>query len=140
MPLTQQEIDQFLRSPNIAIMATVRPDGQPHAVPTWYDYQNGEIVLHMGLRSRRYRNLRRNDRVTLCMDTRTPPYKAVVIQGRAVTEVGTDDDCSRRMALAYLGKEVGTRYADAIRGSRMVIARVKPEKVISWDYGRGDNP
>ena len=140
MPLTQQEIEQFLRSPNIAIMATVRPDGQPHAVPTWYDYQNGEIVLHMGLRSRRYRNLRRNDRVTLCMDTRTPPYKAVVIQGRAVIEVGTDDDCSRRMALAYLGKEVGTRYADAIRGSRMVIARVKPERVISWDYGRGDNP
>jgi len=140
MPLTQQEIEQFLRSPNIAIMATVRPDGQPHAVPTWYDYQNGEIVLHMGLRSRRYRNLARNDRVTLCIDTRTPPYKAVVIQGRAVIEVGTDDDCSRRMALAYLGKEVGTRYADGIRGSRMVIARVKPEKVISWDYGRGDNP
>lgn len=140
MPLSKQEIRDFLCQPNIAVVATVGPDGRPHAVPTWYEYDEGEIVLHMGQRSRRYRNLRRNDRVALCMDTRTPPYKALVIEGRAVTEVGTDDERSRRMAIAYLGEAIGTRYADGIRGSRMVIARVRPERIISWDYGRGDNP
>lgn len=140
MPLTGQELEEFLRRPNIAVVATVGADGQPHAVPTWYDYDGGEIVLHMGPRSRRYHNMRSNDRVAICFDTKTPPYMAVVVQGRARTKVGRDDRRSRRMAIRYLGKELGGRYADSIRGERMVIARVLPEKIISWDYGRGDNP
>lgn len=140
MPLSKDEIEEFLRQPNIAIVATVGADGQPHAVPTWYEYQDGEIVFHTGPRSRKYRNLRRNDQVSICVDTKTPPYKAVVLYGRAVTEVGTDEDRSRRMAVNYLGERLGNRYADSLRGTRLVIVRVKPEKITSWDYGRGDNP
>jgi PPOX class probable F420-dependent enzyme len=140
MPLTDREIEDFLGQPNIAVMATVGADGQPHAVPTWYDYDGGEIVLHMGAGSRRYRNMTGNDRVAVCVDTKTPPYMAVVVEGRARTKVGTDDERSRRMAIHYLGEKAGAAYADSLRGSRMVIARVVPEKIISWDYGRGDNP
>lgn len=140
MPLTVEEIDEFLRGPNIAVVATLDPDGQPHAVPTWYLYEDGEVVIHTGVRSRKYRNLRQNPRVTLCVDTKTPPYQAVVLYGRATTEVRTDDERSRRMAVAYLGETAGNRYADALRGEPMVVVRVKPERVISWDYGRGDNP
>jgi hypothetical protein len=54
--------------------------------------------------------------------------------------VGTDEERSRRMAVAYLGENVGNRYADSLRGESLVVVRVKPERVISWDYGRGDNP
>ena len=140
MPLSKDEIDELLRQPNIAIVATVGADGQPHAVPTWYEYGDGEVVFHTGLRSRKYRNLRHNDRVSICVDTKTPPYKAIVIYGRAVSEVGTDDDRRRRMAINYLGEHVGSRYADSLRGTRVVIVRVKPDKITSWDYGRGDNP
>ncbi|MGQ9573242.1 MAG: pyridoxamine 5'-phosphate oxidase family protein [Dehalococcoidia bacterium] len=140
MPLSKEEIEEFLSQPNIAVVATVGPDGQPHAVPTWYEYSHGEIVFHTGPHSRKYRNLRHNDRVSICVDTKTAPYKAVVVYGRAVTEVGTDDDRSRRMAISYLGERVGNRYADSVQGSRLVIVRVRPEKIVSWDYGRGDNP
>lgn len=140
MPLTDREIEEFLGEPHVAVMATVGADGQPHAVPTWYDYDGGEIVLHMSPSSRRYRNIRGNDRVTVCVDTKTAPYAAVVVEGRARTEVGTDDERSRRMAIRYLGEELGQRYFDSIRGGRMVIARVAPERTISWDYSRGDSP
>ena len=44
------------------------------------------------------------------------------------------------MAINYLGERLGSRYADSLRGERMVIVRVRPEKVTSWDYGRGDRP
>jgi hypothetical protein len=44
------------------------------------------------------------------------------------------------MAIAYLGEALGSRYADSLRGERLVIVRVKPERIISWDYGRGDRP
>lgn len=140
MPLSKDDIEDWLRQPNIAIVATVAADGQPHAVPTWYEYDNGEIIFHTGLRSRKYRNLRQNDRLSICVDTKTVPYKAIVVYGRAKLEVGTDDERSRRMAINYLGERLGNSYADSLRGERMVIVRVRPEKVTSWDYGRGDRP
>ena len=140
MPMTPEEIDEFLSRPNVAVVSTVDPDGQPHAVPTWYEWSRGEIVFHTGLRSRKYRNLRRNPRVTLCVDERTAPYRAVVLYGRARMTVGTDDERVRRFALAYLGPRAGPAYADSLRGERMVIVRVRPERIISWDYGKGDNP
>jgi PPOX class probable F420-dependent enzyme len=140
MPLSKDEVEAFLVRPNVAVVATVGPDGQPHAVPTWYEYDDGQIVLHMGLRSRKYRNLRHNDRLSMCVDTKAAPYQAVIVYGRASLEVGTDDERSRRMAIAYLGERVGNRYADAVRGERLVIARVRPERIVSWDYGRGDRP
>jgi len=140
MPLSKDEIEAFLRRPNVAVVATVGPDGGPHAVPTWYEYDGGQIVLHMGLRSRKYRNLRHNDRVSICVDTKTAPYQAVVVYGRASLEVGADEVRLRRMAVAYLGDTVGNLYADTVSGEEIVIARVRPERIVSWDYGRGDRP
>jgi PPOX class probable F420-dependent enzyme len=140
MPLTQSEIDEFLRAPNIAVVATVDPDGQPHVVPTWYLHEDGEVVFHTGLRSRKYRNLRQNPRVTLCIDVKTAPYRAVVLYGQAEMEVRTDEERTRRMAVAYLGEGIGNRYADSLHGERLVVVRVRPKRVISWDYARGDRP
>jgi PPOX class probable F420-dependent enzyme len=139
MPLNNEEIEAFLRRPNVAVVATVGPDSQPHAVPTWYEYDDGQIVLHMDPHSRKYRNLRHNDRVSICVDTKSVPYQAVIVYGQASLEVGTDDERSRRMAVAYLGELLGNRYADAFAGER-VIARIRPERIVSWDYGRGDRP
>ena len=79
-------------------------------------------------------------RVTLCIDEKTPPYRAVVLYGQARMTVGTDDERVRRFALAYLGPKAGTAYADSLRGERLVIVRVRPERIISWDYGKADNP
>ncbi len=143
MSLGKEEIEAFLREPNVAVIATVTPDGSPHAVPTWYEYDNGEIVLHMGAGSRRYGNIKRNSRVVVCIDTRTPPYKAAIIEGRARTEEtkpGAEDERTRRMAVHYLGEAVGNRYADAMKGQSPIVAHVSPERILSWDYSRGDNP
>jgi len=140
MPLTEQEIEEFLGQANVAIVATVGADDQPHAVPTWYEWADGEIVFHTGVGTRKYRNICHNNRVSICVDSKTVPYKAVVVYGRAATEVATDDERTRRLAIRYLGEALGTRYADSLRGTRLVIVRVRPDRIISWDYGRGDNP
>jgi PPOX class probable F420-dependent enzyme len=144
MALSDKEIRTFLKEPNIAVIATVKPDGSPHAVPTWYEYEEGDIVLHMGPKSLRYGNLQLNDRVALCIDTRMPPYKAVIINGRARMEEGTyrgkNGERMRKMAVHYLGEAAGNRYADSIEGQRTVIARVTPQQVTSWDYGQRDDP
>ena len=41
------EVDAFLRRPNPAVIATLRPDGSPHTVATWYDWEDGRALVNM---------------------------------------------------------------------------------------------
>ena len=45
------EIEAFLLEPNPAVVATLRADGSPHSVATWYDWVDGRILLNMDARA-----------------------------------------------------------------------------------------
>ncbi len=134
MPMTKQKIDELLRQPNVAVVAVTAPDGAPHAVPTWYEYRAGEIVFHTGKNSFKYRCLERDPRITLCIDTKIPPYKAVVLKGRVTMAEHDDSARTLRMAVAYLGEKLGRAYAKSLEGEKVVVVSFRPERVISWDY------
>jgi PPOX class probable F420-dependent enzyme len=137
MPMTKREIETLLKQPNVAVIAVTAPGGAPHAVPTWYEYRAGEVVFHTGEESFKYKCLVRDPRIALVIDTREPPYKCVILKGRATMSAGVlDEQRTRRMAVAYLGKRDGEAYAKSMKGSRVVIVRFKPARVISWDYGK----
>ena len=59
------EIEAFLREPNPAVVATLRADGSPHSVATWYDWVDGLILLNMDATRARLGHLRRDPRVSL---------------------------------------------------------------------------
>lgn len=76
----------------------------------------------------------RDPRVALCIDIRKPPYKAVVLKGRVTMEEKSDDRRLTRMAVAYLGKRAGEKYARDLKGQPLVVAHFKPDRVLAWDY------
>ena len=41
------EVDAFLARPNPAVVATVSPSGEPHTAATWYDWEDGRVLLNM---------------------------------------------------------------------------------------------
>jgi PPOX class probable F420-dependent enzyme len=135
MPMKKKDIEKLLRKPIVAVVAVTAPDGAPHAVPTWYEYDNGTVVFHTGAEAFKYKCLVRDPRVTLVVDTKKPPYKSVVVKGRATLEEKTDDKRLERMAVAYLGKKLGKAYAKPLKGQKIIVASFKPERTISWDYG-----
>jgi PPOX class probable F420-dependent enzyme len=136
MPMSKPEIEKLLGEANIAVVATTAPDGSPHAVPTWYEYRNGEIMFHTAKTAFKYKCLAHDPRITLCVDTKEPPYKAVVLKGRASMEEKIDDESIRRMAVHYLGAKLGEAYAKSSKGARVVVVRFKPGRTTSWDYGK----
>ena len=69
---------------------------------------------------------------------RKPPYKAVILKGRVAIEETTADKMIERMAIAYMGKRAGREYANQFKGAPVVLVRLKPERVISWDYSKDD--
>jgi len=136
MPMTKRAIVQLLAQPNIAVVAVTALDGAPHAVPTWYEYRRGEVSFITDASAFKYKCLVHDPRVTLCVDVRKPPYKAVILKGRVAMEEKVADAMVERMAVAYMGKRAGREYASQFKGEPVVVARFKPERTISWDYSK----
>src|SRR4051812_46716482 len=79
------ELNEFLSRPNPAVVATLRPDGSPHSVPTWYDWEDGMVLLNMDEARLRLKFLRRDPRASLTVLDETSWYTHVSLIGRVVS-------------------------------------------------------
>ena len=86
MPKTPlpDHIREFLANPQPAVMASVRPDGQPVSVATWYLMEGDEVLVNMDARRRRLAYLRADPRVSLTVLDGADWYSHVSLQGRIV--------------------------------------------------------
>ena len=137
--LTPEELDTFLTGPPIfAKIATNGEDGYPAVSPTWFEYEEGAFYLVTKELTSFCKNLQRDPRCSLCIDNPEPPYKRVLIRGRA--EVVDDPDWigrCRRMVLRYLGPE-GMPYFEATLDLPRVVVRIAPERITTWNGGGVD--
>lgn len=122
------EIEEFLQQPNPAVVATVRPDGSPHSVATWYDWVDGRILLNMDASRSRLDHLRRDPRVSLTVLDKDDWYSHVSLFG--VVERMVDDpelaDIDR-LALRYQGRPYRNRT------SQRISAWVRVERWHRWN-------
>ena len=122
------EIEAFLREPNPAVVATLRADGSPHSVATWYDWVDGLILLNMDATRARLGHLRRDPRVSLTVLDKDSWYSHVSLAG-VVDRLVDDTDLADidRLALRYQGNRFRNR--DAPR----VSAWMRCERWYRWD-------
>jgi PPOX class probable F420-dependent enzyme len=103
-PPLPADLAEILARPNPAVIATVRPDGQPVSVATWYLYENGGVLVNMDARRRRLAYLRADPRVSLTV-LGDDWYNHISIQGE-VAELSEDLDLSGidRLSKHYTGQ------------------------------------
>jgi PPOX class probable F420-dependent enzyme len=109
-PPLPAEVADFLAHPNIATMSSVKPDGQPVSVPTWYLFEDGQVVVNLDSGRKRLEWLRADPRVALsAMDPQNWGTHAS-IQGRIVKWVEDVDlrDIDR-ISTHYTGQAYPTR-------------------------------
>jgi PPOX class probable F420-dependent enzyme len=85
------EIRAFLEAPNHAVISTVRPDGQPVSVATWYLLDGDRILVNMEDSRKRIGYLREDPRISLTVLDADNWYNHVSLQGRVV-EWRDDED------------------------------------------------
>jgi PPOX class probable F420-dependent enzyme len=109
-PPLPDSVAALLEQPNLAVIATVRPDGQPVTVPTWYLYEDGRILVNMDEGRRRLDYLRSEPRVSLSVVDPDDWVTHVSVQGR-VAELVDDPELVDidRLAHRYLGKPYHNR-------------------------------
>jgi PPOX class probable F420-dependent enzyme len=108
-PLPQQT-RELLAKPNPAVITSLRPDGQPVSVATWYLLDGDRILVNMDVGRKRLGYLRRDPRVSLTALDESSWYTHVSVQGRVVEllddEGLTDID---RLSRHYTGEPYPTR-------------------------------
>jgi len=104
-------------------------------LPIWYQYEDGDVIMGMGGDSVKAKLLRTAGRATLTVQTETPPYQYVSVEGPVEIRSEQRDDLA--MASRYLGPELGEWYAkNNPSTSSSVVARLHPERWLTSDFGK----
>lgn len=116
------ELRRLLDAATIAHLATVLPDGAPHATPVYVGTHDDHIVLFTGPHTRKARNLRRDPRVALSITPADNPFESFSVRGRVV------DWISGEPAWEIIDRLVA-KYTDIPypRDSERAVAVIEPD-------------
>ena len=101
---TPVQIEDFLKKVQVGVLSTVDTRGNPHAVPMWCLYEDGEFVMSTGLGSQKHKNIQNNENVMLVFDQRETPYYAVMVRGIARLETVRSLEPIQRIAPGVPGR------------------------------------
>lgn len=131
--MSPEELREFLKVPRPGVLATVRPDGRPHAAPVWWDTDGDDLVFTTGEDTVKGRNLRASPRATLVIQDDRPPYSFVTIE--ASVTISEDLDEVRRWAARlggrYMGEERAAEYGARNGVAGELLVRLTPTRIVS---------
>ena len=139
--MTDDEITAFVAQQRTATMATIGPDGMPHLVAMWYAVIDGAIWFETKARSQKAVNLRRDDRITVLIESGHTynQLKGVSFEGRGV--VVDDADALWAVGVSVWERYTGP-YTEEMRPfvemmlNKRVAVRVDVERTRSWDHAK----
>jgi PPOX class probable F420-dependent enzyme len=134
-PPVPREIDEFLTQPNPSVIATLKPDGSPHTVATWYLWENGRVLVNMDEGRKRLEYMRHDPRVSITVLGKDDWYHQVSLRGR-ILSIEDDGDLSDidRLSRHYTGEP----YAQRDRGR--LSAWIEVESWHAWAVAKPWEP
>lgn len=138
LAMSRAEREAFLAETHVGIVSIGDGDRGPLSVPVWYSYApGGEVRFATGEASRKARLLQRSGRASLCVQTETPPYRYVSVEGPATLDRVDFERDVRAMALRYLGPRMCEAYLAAAYPNATtseLLVRLRPERWQSADF------
>lgn len=132
--LADEPIQDFLATKEVVVLATLRPDGAPLAMPMWFLHGPDALVMISVADSQKVRNIRRDGRVCVVGEagTRGAEIRNVTVQGRA--ELLPDSAERRALSERFLRKyhpHLETLWGGRAMPANRVMFRIAPERVRS---------
>jgi PPOX class probable F420-dependent enzyme len=136
--LLSPAVRALLESDAVATVVTLDPDGTPHVSSAWVGLEDDEIVIGTLDDQRKLRNLRRDPRIALALQSsvvnRWGLREYLVLNGSARVTEGGAAELLQRLARTYIGPDaVFPAMPDPPPG---YVTRVRVEKVSGigpWD-------
>jgi nitroimidazol reductase NimA-like FMN-containing flavoprotein (pyridoxamine 5'-phosphate oxidase superfamily) len=138
--MNQEDYISLFEDAIYARLGTVNEDGTVHIAPVYFKYQDGQILMATQDPSRKVRNIKRNNKVSVLIDITDVPYRGALIYGTA--ELDYEDIIPKRISIFQRrpwapSREEGEEYARKLSDKwKCVIVRVTPERIVSFDYSK----
>jgi PPOX class probable F420-dependent enzyme len=134
---TAARVLPMLSHERVVWLSTVRPDGTPHLVPTWFWWDGEALLVFSKPEAVKVRNLRANPRVMVALGDPDDDFSVGLIEAEA-----SIDAAPARIPEAFFAK-----YADELGAGRLDPAtfrtlytqavRIVPTRYLAW-HGRGE--
>ena len=138
MSLDQPDVQRFLATKHVVVLATVQPDGAPLAMPMWFLHDPATLTMISVDGLAKVRNLRRDPRVCVVAEWANAGGGG----GRGVTVHGRVEFLADGPERRALVDRFHARYPDLERlwGARpmpanRVMFRIVPSHVRTWGLG-----
>jgi PPOX class probable F420-dependent enzyme len=125
--LSEKQAQLFLDK-NLGAVATIREDGTPQVTPVWVDYDGENVVFNTAAPRTKWKNLKRDPRVSIEVHSAEDPYTYVSVTGTAELDENEEEANRHIDKLSEKYRGIPT-YQGHKPGERRVIVRVKPERV-----------
>ncbi len=136
LPLSDPVVAGLLGGPNLARLSYIGLNGRPHVVPIWCAYVEGEFIMVTGPKADKVRALEANGAVAMTIDSSTPPYHVLLIDGDAMVE-STDGMAPEypQIVERYLGAAADAYLAPMrarVKSQRRIRVRVRSWRVVDF--------
>ena len=127
--VTIPETHQDLLKANVAMLATIGPDGYPQVTALWFLFDEGTIKMSLNTTRQKVKNLRANPECTFFVLDTANPYRTLEIRARATLTPDPDYAFARKLAMKYGGTDLKKNDRP---GDTRVVASLEPVKVNTW--------
>ena len=125
----------------MVVVSSIGVRGWPHSMPLWYVLRGGEIWIYTYAKSQKVKNLERDPRATLLVETGHEYHELRGVEIEAEAEIHRDHglvfEVARELTSRYTeGASVEGEAAEALKAQarKRVAIRFEPKRVASWDH------
>ncbi len=140
--LSDSELAELLDEERVVIISSFGPRGWPHSMPMWFTVRDGEIWVWTYAKSQKVKNLERDPRATLLVETGEEYLELRGVMIEAEAEIIRDPE-----AILDFGEELTMRYSEGIdsiegdaatamqaQAAKRVAIRFAAKRTSTWDH------
>jgi PPOX class probable F420-dependent enzyme len=140
--LSEEELLELLAGERIAIVSSLGPRGWPHSMPMWFVPRDGEVWIWTYAKSQKVRNLERDPKATVLVETghEYGELRGAMIEAEAEihsdpeTVLGFAEELTLRYAEGISTVEGDAKTALEAQAPKRVAIHFKPVRIASWDH------
>jgi PPOX class probable F420-dependent enzyme len=140
--LSDAEFAELLDGERVAIVSSLGPRGWPHSMPLWFVTRAGEVWIWTYAKSQKVRNLERDPRATVLIETghEYGELRGAMIEAEAVlhrdleTVLGFAEELTLRYADGISSIEGDARAGLEAQAPKRVAIQFKPRRTSTWDH------
>jgi len=140
--LSDDDVRALLAEERVAVVSSLGPRGWPHSMPMWFVARQGEVWVWTYAKSQKIRNLERDPRATVLVETGREygELRGLMVEAEAEihrdfeTVIGFAEELTVRYAEGISSVEGDARAALEAQAPKRVAIQFRPVRSATWDH------